>query len=100
MYYNYRLDGKEQEDWLTLMRNTELNSMVHGSDSLRKSRLTSVTVRPSVKLEKLKSGEKRTSDVKMHKILKAVEKEKEHDKLIETIDSEINRNSKIRFGQI
>ena len=81
------------------MKNTELNSMVHGSDSIRRSKITSVTVRPSVKLEKLKSSEKRASENKMNKILKEIEKEKEHDKLIETIDSEINRNSKIRFNR-
>ena len=99
MYYNYRLDEKEQNDWLTLMKNTELNSMVHGSDSLRRSRLTSVSVRPSVKLEKMKTGEKRANEHKITKILKEIEKEKEHDKLIEKIDSEINRNSKIRFDK-
>ena len=83
------------------------NSTVHGSEDVRKSRITSVTVRPSIKIaETMKMAEKRgkTSKFKDKDLKKELTREEEakrvHAKLIESIDNEIYRNSKIKFNTL
>jgi len=104
LYYSYKLTQAEQRDWLKLMKNTEYNSTVHGSEDVRKSRITSVTVRPSIKIaETMKKAEKRGKTSKFgdqdlkNELTREENAKRVHEKLIKSIDNEISRNSKIRF---